>query len=88
MALTDAERQDGAIRELRILGDAIRGNWGTLDGRTVRDTIGGIISFMQGHGDDCQEGRTFYHYNNTVYCGLGRCDERECPVCREEGRYE
>ena len=87
--MTDQERKEAVIRELRILGDAIRGNWGSLDGRTVRDKLENIADFLNGSYDgDCQEGRVFYHYNNTVGCGLGRCDDWECPICRLEGRYD
>ena len=82
----DDERKAVVTRELQILGEAIRGNWATLDGRTVRDVLNAIADFLNGSGGfDCAEGRIFYHWNITVDCGYDRCDgDWECPICALE----
>ena len=78
------DRMSQVVREIRILGIAIRGNWGTLDGRTVQDVCNEIAEFAEGGGtDELDSGRNFYHYNNSVDCMDGVCDHVEwvCPVC-------
>lgn len=83
-----AERIEAASQELLILGQAIRANWGTSSSRQqVQVTIDSIISFLNGQTDLCQAGRIFYHNNNTVDCGLNRCNDWDCPICQEERGY-
>ena len=83
-----ADRIEVANQELRILGQAIRSNWGTASTRQqVQTVIESICSFVNGQTDICQESRIFYHYNNTVDCGSNCCKDWICPICEDEGRY-
>ena len=79
-----AERVEQVVSELRILGEAIAGNYDHLDGGTVQDALDSIAAFLDENMDcELSDGRIFYHVNISEACGNGFCEDVKwkCPIC-------
>lgn len=78
-----------AVDVLRELGGAIRGDWGSIDGRSIRDAIDDIAAAIESDApppdealrrsaDLCPAGGGHW----TQYCAPGYCPERcRIPAC-------
>ena len=52
--MTTQERSEVAASVLDAWGQAIRGDWGSIDGRSCRDELYAISSYLRGDGDSLQ----------------------------------